>query len=207
MFLFTNFFSVFIPFWGMIGFWTNRIGYHHRVSIYSVTSYNRSQLTSQSVGILFLQCHIRFIPSALLRRMLRLANLSLKSLFSFWQIKTQYAQTMISELMPQGYDNMFFALFGVTNRAVSFFFFSFLFSHAPASSYQYSVFIPHHIPCSPLTSFSSLPSSALMWSKPSLITPRTTGWGFRSWLPSVQPLWSSSALWMSKRGEKTAASL
>lgn len=26
---------------------------------------------------------------------------------------------MISELMPRGYDNMFFALFGVTNRAVS----------------------------------------------------------------------------------------
>jgi MFS-type transporter involved in bile tolerance (Atg22 family) len=25
---------------------------------------------------------------------------------------------MISELMPQGYDNMFFALFGITNRAV-----------------------------------------------------------------------------------------
>lgn len=36
MFLFTNFFSAFIPFWGMIGLWTNRIGYHHRVSIYSV---------------------------------------------------------------------------------------------------------------------------------------------------------------------------
>lgn len=25
---------------------------------------------------------------------------------------------MISELMPRGYDNMFFALFGITNRAV-----------------------------------------------------------------------------------------
>lgn len=25
---------------------------------------------------------------------------------------------MISELMPEGYDNMFFALFGITNRAV-----------------------------------------------------------------------------------------
>ncbi|KAL4810299.1 autophagy-related protein 22-like protein [Aspergillus unguis] len=30
-----------------------------------------------------------------------------------------YAQTMISELMPPGYDNMFFALFGITNRASS----------------------------------------------------------------------------------------
>ncbi|KAJ5276597.1 hypothetical protein N7524_002750 [Penicillium chrysogenum] len=60
MFLFTNFFSVLIPFWGMLGLWTNRIGYHNR-----------------------------------------------------------YAQTMISELMPRGYDNMFFALFGITNRASS----------------------------------------------------------------------------------------
>jgi MFS-type transporter involved in bile tolerance (Atg22 family) len=34
-------------------------------------------------------------------------------------VLTQYAQTMISELMPPGYDNMFFALFGITNRAVS----------------------------------------------------------------------------------------
>ncbi|OKO98892.1 Autophagy-related protein 22-1 [Penicillium subrubescens] len=60
MFLFTNFFTVLIPFWGMLGLWTNRIGYHHT-----------------------------------------------------------YAQTMISELMPRGYDNMFFALFGITNRASS----------------------------------------------------------------------------------------
>ncbi|GAB1211665.1 hypothetical protein ATERTT37_000789 [Aspergillus terreus] len=60
MFLVTNFFSVFIPFWGMLGLWTKRVGYHNR-----------------------------------------------------------YAQTMISELMPQGYDNMFFALFGITNRASS----------------------------------------------------------------------------------------
>lgn len=34
-------------------------------------------------------------------------------------MRSQYAQTMISELMPRGYDNMFFALFGITNRAVS----------------------------------------------------------------------------------------
>lgn len=46
MFLLTNFFSAFIPFWGMIGLWTNRIGYHHRVSIYFVlrTPYKCSQL-------------------------------------------------------------------------------------------------------------------------------------------------------------------
>ncbi|KAJ5467646.1 Major facilitator superfamily domaingeneral substrate transporter [Penicillium sp. IBT 31633x] len=69
MFLFTNSFSVFIPFWGMLGLWTNRIGYHNSSSW----------------------------------------------LLTFFQ----YAQTMISELMPHGYDNMFFALFGITNRASS----------------------------------------------------------------------------------------
>ena len=31
MFLVTNFFSVLIPLWGMLGLWTGRIGYHHRV--------------------------------------------------------------------------------------------------------------------------------------------------------------------------------
>lgn len=31
MFLVTNFFSVLIPFWGMLGLWTRRIGYHHKV--------------------------------------------------------------------------------------------------------------------------------------------------------------------------------
>lgn len=31
MFLVTNFFSVFIPFWGMLGLWTKKIGYHNKV--------------------------------------------------------------------------------------------------------------------------------------------------------------------------------
>lgn len=31
----------------------------------------------------------------------------------------QYAQTMMSEVTPRGYENMFFGLFGITNRAVS----------------------------------------------------------------------------------------
>ncbi|QMW40222.1 hypothetical protein G4B11_003502 [Aspergillus flavus] len=79
MFLVTNFFSVFIPFWGMLGLWTTRIGYHHRWEFYF---YN--------------------------------------VVFGLFQAPYYaYAQTMISELMPQGYDNMFFALFGITNRASS----------------------------------------------------------------------------------------
>ncbi|CAG7945241.1 unnamed protein product [Penicillium nalgiovense] len=79
MFLFTNFFSVLIPFWGMLGLWTNRIGYHNRWEFYF---YN--------------------------------------VIFGLFQAPYYaYAQTMISELMPRGYDNMFFALFGITNRASS----------------------------------------------------------------------------------------
>ncbi|KAF9889024.1 hypothetical protein FE257_008001 [Aspergillus nanangensis] len=79
MFLFTNFFSVFIPFWGMLGLWTHRIGYHNRWEFYF---YN--------------------------------------VIFGLFQAPYYaYAQTMISELTPQGYDNMFFALFGITNRASS----------------------------------------------------------------------------------------
>ncbi|KAJ5891885.1 uncharacterized protein N7473_008113 [Penicillium subrubescens] len=79
MFLFTNFFTVLIPFWGMLGLWTNRIGYHHTWEFYF---YN--------------------------------------VIFGLFQAPYYaYAQTMISELMPRGYDNMFFALFGITNRASS----------------------------------------------------------------------------------------
>lgn len=33
MFLVTNFFSVFIPLWGMVGLWTTKIGFHNTVSV------------------------------------------------------------------------------------------------------------------------------------------------------------------------------
>ncbi|KAJ9216201.1 hypothetical protein DTO166G4_2133 [Paecilomyces variotii] len=79
MFLVTNFFSVFIPFWGMLGLWTKKIGYHNKWEFYF---YN--------------------------------------IIFGLFQAPYYaYSQTMISELMPRGYDNMFFALFGITNRASS----------------------------------------------------------------------------------------
>ncbi|KAH8705353.1 hypothetical protein BGW36DRAFT_12219 [Talaromyces proteolyticus] len=79
MFLVTNFFSIFIPFWGMLGLWTNRIGYHNMWEFYF---YN--------------------------------------VLFGLFQAPYYaYSQTMISELIPRGYENMFFALFGITNRASS----------------------------------------------------------------------------------------
>ncbi|KAH3018296.1 hypothetical protein KXW60_006700 [Aspergillus fumigatus] len=67
MFLVTNLFSALIPLWGMVGLWTQRIGYHNRWEFYF---YN--------------------------------------VVFGLFQAP-YYA----------GYDNMFFALFGITNRASS----------------------------------------------------------------------------------------
>lgn len=79
MFMITNFFTVFIPFYGMLGLWTNRVGYHH---VRDFWIYN--------------------------------------ILFGLFQAPYySYAQTMMSEVTPRGYENMFFGLFGITNRAVS----------------------------------------------------------------------------------------
>lgn len=79
MFVVTNFFSVFIPFYGMLGLWTNKVGYHH---VRDFWIYN--------------------------------------ILFGLFQAPYySYAQTMMSEVTPRGYENMFFGLFGITNRAVS----------------------------------------------------------------------------------------
>jgi MFS-type transporter involved in bile tolerance (Atg22 family) len=79
MFMITNAFSVFIPFYGMLGLWTKTIGYHH---VRDFWIYN--------------------------------------ILFGLFQAPYYaYAQTMMSEVTPRGYENMFFGLFGITNRAVS----------------------------------------------------------------------------------------
>jgi MFS-type transporter involved in bile tolerance (Atg22 family) len=79
MFMITNFFSVLIPFYGMLGLWTKTVGYHH---VRDLWIYN--------------------------------------ILFGLFQAPYYaYAQTMMSEVTPRGYENMFFGLFGITNRAVS----------------------------------------------------------------------------------------
>ncbi|KAH1725658.1 hypothetical protein KXX60_006641, partial [Aspergillus fumigatus] len=96
MFLVTNLFSALIPLWGMVGLWTQRIGYHNRVGVPSS------------------------IVSASTLTIIRSENSTSTMSFSACSkppTTLYYAQTMISELMPQGYDNMFFALFGITNRA------------------------------------------------------------------------------------------
>ncbi|QRD82623.1 autophagy-related protein Atg22B2 [Aspergillus flavus] len=92
MFLVTNFFSVFIPFWGMLGLWTTRIGYHHRIYKSFTNKIRPKQWEFYFYNVVFGLFQAPYYA---------------------------YAQTMISELMPQGYDNMFFALFGITNRASS----------------------------------------------------------------------------------------
>lgn len=79
MFMITNAMSVLIPFYGMLGLWFTKVGYHHA---YDFWIYN--------------------------------------IVFGLFQAPYYaYSQTMMSELTPRGYENMFFGLFGITNRAVS----------------------------------------------------------------------------------------
>ncbi|KAL3424921.1 hypothetical protein PVAG01_04202 [Phlyctema vagabunda] len=79
MFIVTNAFSVLIPFYGMLGLWSDTVGYHH---VRDFWLYN--------------------------------------ILFGLFQAPYYaYAQTMMSEVTPRGYENMFFGLFGITNRASS----------------------------------------------------------------------------------------
>jgi hypothetical protein len=50
MFLVTNFFSVFIPFWGMLGLWTKRVGYHNRVRPFQILPTDVTGLLTGSSG-------------------------------------------------------------------------------------------------------------------------------------------------------------
>ncbi|CAD6583982.1 MAG: hypothetical protein TREMPRED_003707 [Tremellales sp. Tagirdzhanova-0007] len=79
MFQVTNVITILIPFWGLIGLWTDKVGFHHKWEfwLYNVV-------------------------------------------FGLGQAPYYaYAQTMMSDLTPPGYEGMFFGLFGITNRASS----------------------------------------------------------------------------------------
>lgn len=79
MFIITNVVTAMIPAWGMIGIWTNKIGFHHRWEfwVYNV-------------------------------------------IFGLFQAPYYaYSQTLMAELSPPGCENMFFSLFGFSNRASS----------------------------------------------------------------------------------------
>ncbi|KAG7097537.1 hypothetical protein E1B28_004876 [Marasmius oreades] len=79
MFVVTNVVTVLIPLWGMIGIWTNTIGYHNKWEFWF---YN--------------------------------------VVFGLFQAPYYaFSQTMMAELSPPGFDNMFFGLFGLSNRASS----------------------------------------------------------------------------------------
>ncbi len=140
MFMVTNFFSVFIPFYGMLGLWTHTVGYHHMRDfwIYNI-------------------------------------------LFGLFQAPYYaYAQTMMSEVTPRGYENMFFGLFGITNRAVS------------SSSYHF------RFKSETDNEFSRVSSGQMSFKQ--LSTRRITiGWVSHSSSHCVRGLVSSSGLWMSRK--------
>jgi len=79
MFALTNVVTIMIPLWGMIGLWTQRLGFHN---VWEFWAYN----------VVF--------------------GLFQASYYAF-------AQTMMAELTPPGFENMFFGLFGLSNRASS----------------------------------------------------------------------------------------
>ncbi|KAK0190365.1 MFS general substrate transporter [Armillaria mellea] len=79
MFVVTNVVTVLIPLWGMIGIWTETIGFHNAWEFWF---YN--------------------------------------IVFGLFQAPYYaFSQTMMAELTPPGFDNMFFGLFGLSNRASS----------------------------------------------------------------------------------------
>ncbi|TFK46944.1 MFS general substrate transporter [Heliocybe sulcata] len=79
MFVVTNVVTILIPLWGMIGIWTNKIGFHNAWEFWF---YN--------------------------------------VVFGLFQAPYYaFSQTMMAELTPPGFDNMFFGLFGLSNRASS----------------------------------------------------------------------------------------
>ncbi|KAL4076304.1 autophagy-related protein 22-like protein [Scleroderma yunnanense] len=79
MFVITNVVTILIPLWGMIGIWTNKLGFHNAWEFWAFN-----------------------IVSGLFQA----------PYFAF-------SQTMMAELSPPGFDNMFFGLFGLSNRASS----------------------------------------------------------------------------------------
>ncbi|ESK94094.1 autophagy-related protein atg22b2 [Moniliophthora roreri MCA 2997] len=79
MFIVTNVVTILIPLWGMIGIWTDIIGFHNAWEFWF---YN--------------------------------------IVFGLFQAPYYaFSQTMMAELTPPGFDNMFFGLFGLSNRASS----------------------------------------------------------------------------------------
>ncbi|KAG1892074.1 autophagy-related protein 22-like protein [Suillus subluteus] len=93
MFVVTNVVTILIPLWGMIGIWTEKLG-----------------------SVLFNLFHDIIIS---LRRALG-STTAYNVMFGLFQAPYYaYSLTMMSELSPPGFENMFFGLFGLSNRASS----------------------------------------------------------------------------------------
>lgn len=101
MFVVTNVVTTLIPLWGMIGIWTSKFGFHNEWEFWCI----HSLLTS------------------LRRPIIQLYHLSSRAynvIFGLFQAPYYaFSQTMMAELTPPGFDNMFFGLFGLSNRASS----------------------------------------------------------------------------------------
>ncbi|KAG2060272.1 hypothetical protein BDR06DRAFT_1002781 [Suillus hirtellus] len=93
MFVVTNVVTILIPLWGMIGIWTKKLG-----------------------SVLFDLFHDIIIP---LRSALG-STTAYNVMFGLFQAPYYaYSLTMMAELSPPGFENMFFGLFGLFNRASS----------------------------------------------------------------------------------------
>ena len=93
-----------------------------------------------------------------------------------------YAQTMMSEVTPRGYENMFFGLFGITNRAVN--------------------ILPLYLSIITNAQYSQVSLDRMSY-KQSSTQQITTGWASHSYSPCVlQPVLSSGS-WILRRGERT----
>jgi MFS-type transporter involved in bile tolerance (Atg22 family) len=98
MFAVTNVVTVLIPLWGMLGIWTSKLGFHNVWEFWC------------AVQTLLPPC------AGVTNRHRRAYNV----VFGLFQAPYYaFSQTMMAELAPPGFDNMFFGLFGLANRASS----------------------------------------------------------------------------------------
>ena len=101
----TNVVTILIPIWGMIGIWTEKFGFHNVWEFWCaffclLVFIQETKHTTKSTG----------------NDSTRAYNV----VFGLFQAPYYaFSQTMMAELCPPGFDNMYFGLFGLSNRASS----------------------------------------------------------------------------------------
>ncbi|TFK43968.1 autophagy-related protein 22-like protein [Crucibulum laeve] len=104
MFVVTNVVTILIPLWGMLGIWTHKIGFHNVWEFWFVIFFQGSILKTWIKAKFKQQFSYR----------------AYNVIFGLFQAPYYaFSQTMMAELTPPGFDNMFFGLFGLSNRASS----------------------------------------------------------------------------------------